>query len=287
MRGDPPRTPKPFSESWIKIADPQDPRVNDFVGLRDAALRRQREQADGSLRGVFIAEGDLVVQRAITAGYELRAVLADVTRPTPFDFEVPPNVPIYAGLQPVVAAITGYHLHRGVLASFFRPQEPTADSVVRGASRLVVCEAVLNPTNLGIIARSAAALGMQAMLLDPTSADPLYRRASRVSMGATFFLPHARLTPFAEGLAWLSELGFELVALTADPNESNLAHLGLEHVDKLALILGSEGYGLSASTLEASSIKGNIPLNSQIDSLNVAAAAAIACFLAGNREASE
>ena len=173
----------------IAVDDPDEPRVAVFVGLRDQALRGRREAAGGDLAGLFIAEGDLVVERADRAGYRLRALLLDATRTKPLPVEPVDGVPVYAGGPDVIRRITGLAVHRGVMGCFERRPVPDAETVLDGVRRVVVCENVANPTNLGLVARSASALGVDALLLDPTSCDPLYRRASRVSMGEVYARP--------------------------------------------------------------------------------------------------
>lgn len=259
------------------ITDPDDPRIEPFIGLRDHELRKRREQAGGDMAGVFICEGDLVVERALAAGYRLISMLIDAKRTRPFPFEIATDVALFAAAEPVLVRITGYHLHRGVLACLARRPVPSPAEVLGGARRVVVTENVNNPTNLGIIVRSAAALGIDALLLDSTSCDPLYRRASRVAMGEVFKLPYAWLGPFPEGLDLLRTEGFELVALT--PAQSARSIESLEHHQgKLALLFGAEGPGLSAPTMSKCDHYVRIPMREGVDSLNIAAAAAIAMW---------
>ena len=265
----------------IAVDDPADPRVAEFVGLRDQALRGRREADGGDLAGLFIAEGDLVVERAVRSGYRLRALLLDATRTKPLPIEPGDDVPVYAGGPDVIRRITGLAVHRGVMGCFERRRVPDAAAVLAGARRVVVAENVANPTNLGVIARSAVALGADALLLDPTSCDPLYRRASRVSMGEVYALPYAWIGRLPDGLAPLRELGFEVVALTPDPAADDIGALSYEPGDRVALVLGAEGPGLSAETLAAADRRVRIPLHGHVDSLNVASAAAIACYVLG------
>jgi len=250
------------------VTDPDDPRIAPFVGLRDHELRKRREQPGGDMAGVFICEGDLVVERALLAGYQLTAVLVDAKRSAPFPFELDDAVTVYAAAAPVLVRITGYALHRGMLACFVRRPELDAPTVLDNARRIIVLEGVNNPTNLGVMARSAAALGIDAMLLDAFCCDPLYRRASRVAMGEVFKLPYARLGALPEGLTLLHDRGFELVGLdpkrrhdivsTTDglPQRLQLSHISIElgfalddraskivHTTKSALKLCGEGCG--------------------------------------------
>lgn len=260
------------------VTDPDDPRIAPFVGLRDHELRRQREQPGGDMAGVFICEGDLVVERALRAGYRLTAVLVDAKRTVPFPFAVGEGVVVYTATPPVLARITGYELHRGMLACFVRRPESDASTVLEHARRIIVLEGVNNPTNLGIMARSAAALGIDAMLLDTFCCDPLYRRSSRVAMGEVFKLPYARLGEFPGGLDILHDHGFELVALTPDVDAAPIDHLQLAHSARVALLFGAEGPGLSDATLSCCDRRVRIPMHDGVDSLNIAAAAAIAIW---------
>lgn len=265
----------------IAVDDPADPRIEEFLGLRDHELRRRREAPGGDLAGIFIAEGDLVLERAVRAGYRLRSVLIDATRTQPLPAAVGAGAPVYAAGPEVVLQITGMAMHRGLIASLDRGPERTAAEVLAGATRAVVLENVNNPTNLGVIARSAMGLGADALLLDPSCCDPLYRRASRVSMGEVFALPWARTGRLPAGLAPLREHGFSLLALTPDPAAERIDDLELGADDKVALLLGAEGPGLTEDTMAEVDRRVRIPLHGGVDSLNVGAAAAIACFVLG------
>ena len=260
------------------VTDPDDPRIAAFVGLRDHELRKRREQPGGDMAGVFICEGDLVVERALNAGYQLAAVLVDAKRSVPLPFELPDGVTVYAATAPVLVRVTGYALHRGMLACFVRRPEFDAPTVLEHARRIVVLEGVNNPTNLGIIARSAAALGIDAMLLDTYCCDPLYRRASRVAMGEVFKLPYARLGTFPDALDTLHDRGFELIALTPDDDALPIDRLRLDSAARIALLFGAEGPGLSDGTRAHCDHRVRIPMRDGVDSLNIAAAAAIAIW---------
>lgn len=251
------------------------------MGLRDHALRRRREAPGGDLAGIFIAEGDLVVERALRAGYEIRAALIDATRTQPIPAEVPATVPVFAAGPEVVRRITGMAVHRGMMASFERRPVPSAAEVLADAVRVVVLEGVVNPTNLGVIARSAVGLGADAMLLDPDCVDPLYRRSSRVAMGEVFALPYARTARFPAGLDVLRDHGFSLLALTPDESASPIDDLSFAPEERVALVLGAEGSGLTAETMASVDRRVRIPLHGGVDSLNVGAAAAIACYVLG------
>lgn len=265
----------------IAIDDLGDPRIEEFVGLRDADLRRRREAPGGDLAGIFIAEGDIVVERALRAGYRLRSLLVDGTRTQPLPAAVPGDVPVYAAAPEVVLRITGMAMHRGCIASFDRRPVAPLDEVIAGAVRVVVLENLTNPTNLGVIARSAVALGADALVLDPSCCDPLYRRASRVAMGEVFALPYAWAPPFPGGLNALVEAGFELLALTPAASAQSIDDVTFGPDERVALVLGAEGPGLRPETMAHIDRPVRIPLHGSVDSLNVAAAAAIACYVLG------
>jgi tRNA G18 (ribose-2'-O)-methylase SpoU len=253
------------------------------MGLRDHDLRRRRESPGGDMEGVFVAEGALVAGRALAAGYRATAVLVDAARDDPVPTRLAPGVPVLRAGPEVVSAITGYQTHRGALVAFARRPLPAPDEVVAAATRIVVTEGVVNPTNMGVVLRSAAALGVDALLLDPSSCDPLYRRANRASMGLGFAVPHARLAPLPDGLAPLRAGGFTVVALTPSPDAVDL-HAWADALgpdDKVAMVLGSEGPGLTAATEAAADVRARIPLAVGVDSLNVGVAAGIACYVLG------
>ena len=265
----------------VLVDDPTDPRIEEFLGLRDHELRRRREAPNGDLAGIFIAEGDIVVERAVRAGYRLRSVLIDATRTQPLPTVIGRDVPVFAAGQQVVLKITGMAMHRGLIASLDRGPDRALGPVLAAATRAVVLENVNNPTNLGVIARSAIGLGADALLLDPSCCDPLYRRASRVAMGEVFALPWARTARFPEGLDEIVDAGFSLVALTPDPTAEAIDDVTWEPDQKVALVLGAEGPGLTDATMDRVGRRVRIPLHAGVDSLNVGAAAAIACYVLG------
>lgn len=267
--------------SRIRVDDVDDRRIADFLGLRDHGLRRRREGPGGDLAGIFIAEGDMVVERALRAGYELRSVLVDGSRTQPLPESVADDVPVFAAGPEVVRRITGMAVHRGMLASFARRPVPSADQVLARATRVVVLERVVNPTNLGVIARSAVGLGADGLILDPDCVDPLYRRASRVAMGEVFSLPYARTAHLPEGLAVLRDHGFSLLALTPNEAADPIDDVSFGPDERVALVLGAEGPGLTAETMASVDRRVRIPLHGGVDSLNVGAAAAIACYVLG------
>jgi tRNA G18 (ribose-2'-O)-methylase SpoU len=258
-----------------RVETAQDPVLHDYVGLTDVALRSRREPAEG----LFIAEGDKVIRRALAAGYDMRSmVLEEKWLPAMADVVAAVDVPVYVADLDVLTAVTGYSVHRGALAAMNRRPLPDAFEVAAGARRLVVLEEVNNHTNVGAILRAAAALGVDAVLLDPRSADPLYRRAVKVSMGAVFAVPWTRLTDWPGSLDRLRDMGFTVLALTPDPAAVPLDELPASASDRVALVLGAEGPGLSAGALAATDLRVRIPMSAGVDSLNVAAAAAVACY---------
>src|SRR5918998_1708838 len=227
--------------------------------------------------GVFIAEGDVVTERALRAGYRLRAALVDATRTDPLP-DVPDGAPVYAASPAVLRRITGLGVHRGMLASFDRRPVPSPEEVLAPARRVIVLERVSNPTNLGVIVRSAAGLGMDAMLLDPTCTDPLYRRVARVAMGEGYAFPWAWLPRLPEGLDGVRAAGFRLLALTPAADATPLDRVEIGDAERVALLFGAEGPGLSAETLSAADQQIGIPMRGGVDSLNVGVAAGIACW---------
>ena len=259
----------------IEVTDPSDPRLHDYSGLTDVELRKVREPAEG----LFLAEGEKVIRRALAAGYPMRSTLLSpkwVEAMRPLIDAV--DAPVYVGSEPLLEAVTGFHVHRGALASMQRIPVPDAGAVLAEARRVVVMEDIVNHTNLGAIFRSAAALGMDAAVLTPSCADPLYRRSVRVSMGTVFALPYARLDSWPGGLTTLAEQGFRTIALTPGPTAIDLRELRFGPEEKVALLLGTEGEGLSDPALAAADLRVRIPMAAGVDSLNVAAAAAVACY---------
>jgi tRNA G18 (ribose-2'-O)-methylase SpoU len=223
---------------------------------------------------LFIAEGELVLRRALRAGYRMRSVLVDEKRIRQVNDLG--DAPVYAASQAVMDAVTGFHVHRGVLASFHRRPLLDPAEVLAGARRIAILEDINNHTNLGAIFRGAAALGMDAVLLSPTCADPLYRRSVRVSMGEVFAVPYARLDPWPAGLDQVREAGFTLLAMTPAPDALPIQRLSAAARERPALLLGAEGAGLTPEAIAASDQAVVIPMHAGVDSLNVAAAAAVA-----------
>jgi tRNA G18 (ribose-2'-O)-methylase SpoU len=264
----------------VEVDDPDDPRLVDYRSLTDVALRTRIEPP----HGLFIAEGALVIERALGAGYELRSALMtpqwlDRTEP----LLEPSDAPVYVGSDALLETVTGFHVHRGALASVHRRPLPEFGAVVGSCRRLVVIEDIVNHTNLGAIFRAAAALGMDGVILSPSSADPLYRRSVRVSMGAVFGVPYARAPHWPAALADLRTAGFRVLALTPAPDARALNDIHADPDQALAVVLGTEGAGLSARAAALSDDRIRIPMMAGIDSLNVAAAAAVAFWVLGRR----
>ncbi len=250
----------------------------DYVGLTDVALRRRAEPE----RGLYIAESEKVIRRALAAGHRPRSLLmaprwlvdlADVVAQAEAD-----GVPVFVGEHGVVEELTGFHLHRGALAAMARPALPPVADLLTVARRVVVLEDIVDHTNVGAAFRSAAALGVDALLVTPRCADPLYRRAIRVSMGTVFQVPWTRIDPWPGEVETLRRHGFTVAALALADDAVSLDALAAQPPERLALVLGTEGDGLGRRTLEAADLTVQIPMAGGVDSLNVAAAAAVAMW---------
>lgn len=266
------------------VDDPDDPRIADFVGLRDRELAGPRVRGRRAVaNGVFVAEGDVVVERALRAGYRLRAALVDATRADPLPPGMPADAEVFAASPAVLRRITGLGVHRGMLATFDRRPVAPVDELLADARRVVVLERVSNPTNLGVIIRTAAGLGFDAVLLDPTCTDPLYRRVARVAMGEGYAFSWAWLPRLPGGLDLVRAAGFRLLALTPAAGARPLDEVRLAEGERVALLFGAEGPGLSAETLAAADERVGIAMQGGVDSLNVGVAAGIACWVLGRR----
>lgn len=258
-------------------ADPASP-LHDYLGLTDVALRRRSEPANG----LYVAESEKVIRRALAAGHQPRSLLMGRRWLTDLsdlvaDAEAA-GIPVLVGEPDVLESLTGFHLHRGALASMARPELPSLDAVLADARRLLVLEDVVDHTNVGAAFRSAAALGTDAVLVTPRCADPFYRRSIRVSMGAVFQVPWTRVDPWPAGVERLRAAGFTVAALALGDAAVDLADLAADPPERLALVLGTEGDGLGGHTLAAVDLAVRIPMAAGIDSLNVAAAAAVAMW---------
>jgi tRNA G18 (ribose-2'-O)-methylase SpoU len=285
----------------VVVDDPDDPRLADYVRLTDVRLRTSMETA----HGLFVAEGEKVIQRAVAAGYGVRSMLVTPDRLASLgDVAGACSGPVYVITLEAAERVTGYRVHRGALASMNRRPLPTVAEVLTGQGlpaaaanagspghrqracepgwprRIVVLEDLVDHGNVGGIFRCAAALGVDAVVLSPRCADPLYRRAIKVSMGAVFAIPYARMADWRAGLGELRAAGFALLALT--PDQSAVPLDGVPMTGRVALLLGTEGDGLSSRWLGEADTAVCIPMSADamalgVDSLNVVAAAAIAC----------
>lgn len=269
----------PRPRRYRTVDDPHDPRLAPFLGLRDHSLRRTDPTTGEG--GHFVAESLLVVERVLASDLAVDRVVV-----TPEGLErlrgpldARPDVMVLVAQRAVLAAVAGYDVHRGVLATVARPRARTATEVMAGARTLVVLEGIADQTNLGAIFRNAAGLGVDGVLLCPRCCDPLYRRTVRVSMGASWALPWARLSPWPDALGALREAGFGLVAFTpAGVPLTPGVPVRRAAEERVALLFGSEGDGLSATVLAAAGRRVAFPMSDTVDSLNVAAATAVGCW---------
>ena len=284
------------------VQDAADPRLADYVRLTDVELRKSLEAG----HGLFMAEGEKVIHRAVAAGYAVRSLLATERKAAALaSLADVCGGPAYVVPDEVAERLTGYHVHRGALAAMDRRPLPAVPEVLdrarnvvilediidhtnvgraiqhtKPASRILVLEDIVDHGNVGAIFRCAAALGVDAVILSPRCADPLYRRAVKVSMGAVFAVPYARMTDWYGGLAELRAAGFRLLALTPDQSATAIDKVAMG--ERVALMLGTEGDGLSSRWLHEADAPVCIPMHpaamaAGVDSLNVVAAAAVAC----------
>lgn len=270
----------------IEVNDLNDPRLELYTKYKENQLFHIYEPE----LGVFIAETPQVIERALEAGYEAISVLAEEKYLSGFGGEVLEkcgDVPIYIAPVKQISTMVGYNLTRGMLCAMRRKPYPSLEEICADARRIVVLEEVVNPTNVGAIVRSAAALGMDAVVLTSGCADPLYRRAARVSMGTIFQIPWTILPAKAAdgtyywpqyGMAELNKLGFKTVSMALRDDSVGIDDEKLLQEDKLAVIMGTEGEGLKDATIDASDYTVRIPMKHGVDSLNVAAASAVAFY---------
>lgn len=256
----------------IPIDDLSADGLSDYSRLTDVALRRISEPADG----LYIAESSKVIERAISAGHRPRSVLLLRQWLEPMRALLEPfDIPVYVGDSELLEKLTGFNLHRGALASMHRPPLRSVAELLVGARRVVVLEDIVDHTNVGAIFRSVAALGADAVLVTPRCADPLYRRSVRVSMGCVLQVPWTRLPEWPEGGDVLREAGFQLAALALADDAVTLDSYARTAPEKLALLFGSEGDGLSSAALAQADTVVTIPMGNGVDSLNVAATSAV------------
>ena len=271
----------------ITISDFSDPRLDLFARLTEGQLRRRQE----SEQGIFIAESPKVIERALNGGYTPVALLMEQKHiegdGAPIIARCP-EVPVYTASRQVLEALTGFALTRGVLCAMERRTLPSVEELLQNARRVAVLEGIVDPTNVGAIFRSAAALNMDAVLVTPTCCDPLYRRAVRVSMGTVFQVPWTKIgddhTQWPHpGLERLQALGFKTAAMALRDDSVSIDDAGLLSEDKLAIVLGTEGDGLANDTIANCDYTVKIPMSHEVDSLNVAAASAVAFWQLGKR----
>jgi len=264
----------------IEITDFSAPELDVYARLTEAQLLNRFEPA----KGMFIAESPKVIHRALDGGcipVSLLMERKDIDGSAEDVIRRCGDIPVFTADREVLAQLTGYHLTRGVLCAMRRPPLPTVEKIIANARRIAVLENVQNPTNVGAIFRSAAALGMEAILLTPGCSDPLYRRSARVSMGTVFQIPWTfigdSINDWPEpGMSRLAKIGFKTAAMALSDDSVSIDDPRLAAEEKLAVILGSEGDGLTASTIAQCDYTVKIPMYHGVDSLNVAAASAVA-----------
>ena len=259
----------------IEIDSLDDPRLADYSHQTDVALKK----AQGTEHGLYIAESALVLERALRCGHRPRSVLALGNSVAEAVVLVGTNVPVFSGPSELLEQLTGYLLHRGLIASLHRPPLRPAEDLLASARRVVVLENVADPTNVGAIFRSVAGIGADAVLVTPRCSDPFYRRAIRVSMGTVLQVPWTRIGSWDEARAQLA--GFHIAALALSPDAVSLREFAATAPHRVALVLGAEGEGLTAEALAAADTVVKIPMAHGIDSLNVAATAAVAMYALG------
>lgn len=279
-----------MSDRLIIIDSPDDDRLAQFR-LREREMRprhlpqrvikgRRPEELERIQQGMFVAEGDLVVERALDAGCSMVVALVDADSPTSLVDRIPPDVPVFAAAREARRVLTGLGVALDIMAIFERPILPTYGSCINTARRAIVVEDVDNPTNIGSIVRSASAFGVDALVLDRNSSDPLARRALRVSMGTALRLPTCRVDDVLETLVDLRRRGFVICALTPAEHASDIrtVEVDIRSRESVSILMGSERTGLSSAALELATHHVRIPMAEGVDSLNVASAAAVATY---------
>jgi tRNA G18 (ribose-2'-O)-methylase SpoU len=258
----------------IHVADVRDPRLSDYAAIDPRIPRRDVERA-AVIGGYAICEGPLLVRRTLETDIRVRSVMVTPSRLCKLaDVLEDVDAPVYVAEKAVLEEVVGYAFHRGAVASVERPVQPGLAALLAGARRIAVCEGITDHENLGSIFRNAAAFGLDAVLLDPTTCDPLYRRSIRVSMGHALRMPWARVEPWPDALDLLHEAGFTTAALTPGPGS-----IVLDQIDRsipIAFMLGTEGPGLTPGALARADLRVRIPMAPGVDSLNVAATSALA-----------
>lgn len=260
----------------IDISGLDDPRLRDYTRLTDVALRRALEPETG----MYLAESSKVITRALAAGHAPRSVLlTEEWLDSLLDVLAPyPELPVFVGNETQLEELIGFHLHRGALASMERPVLPSVEDVIRDARRVVILENVVDHSNVGSVFRAVAGLGADAVLVTDDCADPLYRRAIRVSMGAVLQVPWTRIHNWRESTQLLRESSFTIAGLALADSALSLRDFSANAPERVALLLGSEGHGLSQRALKTADVILTIPMHHGVDSLNVANAAGIALW---------
>ena len=258
----------------IVIDSLDDPRLADYSHLTDVALKKAR----GTEHGLYLAESAVVLERALRAGHSPRSVLALGSAVDEAVALVGDAVPVFSGPAELLAELTGYQLHRGLVASMNRPALPSPERLLADASRVVILENVADPTNVGAIFRSVAAIWADAVLVTPRCSDPFYRRAIRVSMGTVLQVPWTRVGDWTATRGLLAASGFRIAALALEPGAMSLREFAANAPERVALVLGAEGEGLTPEAIAAADVIVQIPMAHGIDSLNVAATAAVAMY---------
>lgn len=262
----------------VLVDDPDDPRLAIFrFNERGLTNRTQRRLDDGD--GLFAAEGDLVVERALAAGCEPVVALVDAERPPAVTERLAATIEVYAGGERLRAEATRLGTPNRIIAIFRRPRRRSVDELAATVARIVLAEAVDNPVNMGSIIRNAAGLGWDGLIIDATSADPLARRSTRVSMGHAVTFPHARSADIAATIGTLRDRGFVVAAMT--PADDAVDLHDVDPPERLVLCVGAERAGLSDAAMDAATLRVRVPMHCGVDSLNVAAATAIACWALG------
>ena len=267
----------------IKISDFQAPELDIYARTKEVVLLNRARPEEG----IFIAESPKVIERALDSGCEPISILMEERHIEGKSvLERCSDIPVYTAEFDVLKELTGFPLTRGMLCAMHRPALPSVQQVCEHATRIAILEDVVNPTNVGAIFRSAAALGMDAVLLTPASSDPLYRRAIRVSMGTVFQIPWTYVDKHTkwpeEGMKILRELGFKTAAFALKDDSVSIDDVQLMNEEKLAILLGTEGDGLATETIADCDYTVKIPMSHEVDSLNVAAASAVAFWQLGN-----
>ncbi len=265
----------------IEIKDFEDPKLDVYARLTENQLLNRHEPE----KGLFIAESPKVIERALRAGYEPVSLLLEpkhITGEASGIIEQCGNVPVYTAPFELLTKLTGFQLTRGVLCAMRRVKRPDLIEICKTASRIAVLEDVMNPTNVGAIFRSAAALNMDAVLLTPACSDPFYRRAARVSMGTVFQIPWTYIPEWPKKcLSDLHDLGFKVAAMALTEDSISIEAPELRKAERLAIVLGTEGDGLADTTIADCDYTVKIPMSHEVDSLNVAAASAVAFWQLG------